>query len=63
MDLPVVGILGFCTAVRMYSMAAEPQIVPTASRTVCHVRGWLPVPGDPSSHLANISLGRSAFSC
>ena len=56
-DTPAVLILGVCTAVRMSSMAAEPQIIPTASRTVCHVRGWLPVPGDPSSHLTNMVLG------
>ena len=56
-DTPTVGILGVCTAVRMSSMAAEPQIIRTASRTLCHVRDWLPVPGHPSSHLTNMVLG------
>ena len=51
------GIRGVCTAVRMFSMAAVPQIISTAVRTLSHVRGWLPVPGDPSSHLTNMTLG------
>ena len=63
LNSPAVGIRGVCTAVRMSSMAAKPQIIPTASRTLCHVRGWLPVPGDPSSHLTNMVLGWSGHFC
>ena len=63
LDSPAVGIRGVCTAARMSSTAAEPQIIPTASRTLCHVRGWLPVPGDPSSHLTNMVLGWSGHFC
>ena len=63
LDWPSVGILGVCTSVRISSTAAVPQIIPTAPRTLCHVRAWFPVSGDPCSHLANISLGWSARSC
>ena len=57
LDSLAVGIRGVCTAVRMFFTAAEPQIIFTAVRTLSHVRGWLPVPRDPSSHLTNMVLG------